>query len=438
MALIAELRKRRYEPDIRSRAEAYAASPADAEGRARIQLDLLNREWARLTRVVPYYARLRASGSLPTVFGSLNEFAGTVPVVGRPEVREHGAAMTSDGPKADFFRMTGGSTAQPVQLPSWNSEYVQTRPDMWLGRSWFGIGPSSRLFLLWGHSHLLGTGFSGRLRRLKVIASDRLLGYRRFSAYDLHHEKLREAAHAILEHRPVYMIGYSVALDLFARANADHAADLRALGLRAVIATAESFPAPDSAARLADLFGCPATMEYGAVETGLMAHGRPEGGYRAFWRTYLLESVPGPTGMRTLVTSLYPRKFPLVRYDTGDELELTVPAREAVGIAEFARVVGRCNDSVILSDGAVIHSEVFTHAVRACPEVAAYQVVQAGTDLRIHYLSPERLSGQREEEIRTRLLKVHPELGKVSLERVVALERSIAGKTPMVVRRPAP
>jgi phenylacetate-coenzyme A ligase PaaK-like adenylate-forming protein len=127
-----------------------------------------------------------------------------------------------------------------------------------------------------------------------------------------------------------------------------------------------------------------------------------------------------------------------VRYDTGDELEVAGPAREGVGITEFARVVGRCNDFVILPDGAVIHSEVFTHAVRACPEVAAYQVVQAGGDLRIHYLSTVRLSAQREGEIRTRLVKVHPDLAVVCLERVAALERSIAGKTPMVVRRPCP
>ena len=437
MALIADLRKRRYAPEIRRRAEEYAASPADADGRARIQLDLLNREWERVGREVPYYAGQVASGRLPRSFGSLREFAESVPLVGRPEVREHGTAMTSAGPNADFFRMTGGSTSEPVQLPAWSSEQDHTRPDMWLGRSWFGIDPSSRLFLLWGHSHLLGTGIAGQLRALKVAASDRLLGYLRFSAYDLRREKLREAASAILAHRPAYMIGYSVALDLYARANEDRGAELRTLRLRAVVGTAESFPSPDSVRRLEDLFGCPVTMEYGAVETGLMAHGHPEGGHRAFWRSYLLEAVEGPPGKRIVVTSLYPRKFPLVRYDMGDEVDAGEPLGTGEGLAKFSRIVGRCNDAVILPDGAVIHSEVFTHAVRPCRDIAAYQVVQSGEDLRIHYLSSVPLSPEIEEGIRARLVKVHPWLAMVSLDRVPSLERSIAGKTPMVVRRSA-
>src|SRR6185503_2263355 len=136
MSLVAELRKRRYEPEIRRRAEVYAASPADPAARARVQLELLNREWDRLTRMVPHYEGQRRSGKLPAGFGSMEEFSGTVPVIGRKEVREHLVAMTSIGRKADFFRMTGGSTAEPVQLPAWSSEQKQTAPDMWLGRSW--------------------------------------------------------------------------------------------------------------------------------------------------------------------------------------------------------------------------------------------------------------------------------------------------------------
>jgi len=168
-----------------------------------------------------------------------------------------------------------------------------------------------------------------------------------------------------------------------------------------------------------------------------MAHETPEGGYRVFWRSYLLEALPSPAGRRIAVTSLYPRKFPLVRYDIGDEVELPGAVGEVAGLAEFPRVIGRCNDAVILHDGSVIHSEVFTHAVRACPEVAAYQVVQTGDDLEIRYLSSARLTEERVQEILSRLAKVHPRLAHVSLERVEVLQRSIAGKTPMVVRRSA-
>ena len=131
---------------------------------------------------------------------------------------------------------------------------------------------------------------------------------------------MRRAAEELLRFRPAYVLGYSVALDLFAAANRDRREQLRASGVRLVVGTAEAFPTRESANRLRDLFGCDVAMEYGAVETGLLAHTHPEGGYRAFWRSYLLEVAGGEHPGRLLVTSLYPRCLPLVRYEIGDEI----------------------------------------------------------------------------------------------------------------------
>jgi len=321
-----------------------------------------------------------------------------------------------------------------VQIPSWNSELVEAARDMWLARSWYGIRPGSRLFLLWGHSHLLGTGLRGWLRGRQRELSDRLLGYYRFSAYDLRPEKMRRAAEEMKRFRPDYVVGYSVALDLFARANETAGESLRGLGLRAVIGTAESFPFPDSASRLEALFGCPVAMEYGAVECGLVAHTHPEGGYRVFWRNLLVETLPSDGRHRILLTSLYPRSMPLIRYEIGDEVELPEPTLGAtVGVERFARVVGRCNQHVALDDGATIHSEVFSHALRPCAEVRGFQVVSRRDGLAIRYVSGAPLSGQRASEIRERLGKVHPSLARVRLEQVDALPQTVAGKTRMVV-----
>lgn len=435
MTLAGGLRARRYAPGI-ERIRALYAAEATPSARAAIQLEALNAEWARIVTEVPFYGRRRAEGSVPARFGSLEEFARSVPPTTRADVRAHLGEMTSRSRPAEFSRMTGGSTAEPVQLPAWTSENLVTRPDMWLGRSWYGLTPSSRLFLLWGHSHLLGTGVRGWLRKWKVRASDALLGYRRFSAYDLRPERLQLAARALVDAAPDYVIGYSVALDLFARHNADMASALRSIGLKVVIGTSESFPASDSARRLEELFDCPVGMEYGAVETALVAHTHPASGYRVFWRTYMAEAVPHETGHRLLVTSLFPRCFPLVRYDLGDEIVLDEEqgGGRAIGLASFRRVIGRCNDYVILDDGAVIHSEVFTHAVRGCALVDAYQVVQEGSRVGLRYLSAAPLSQEQIDEIRRKLTVAHPGLERIVIERVDALKRTVAGKTPMVIR----
>jgi phenylacetate-coenzyme A ligase PaaK-like adenylate-forming protein len=104
-------------------------------------------------------------------------------------------------------------------------------------------------------------------------------------------------------------------------------------------------------------------------------------------------------------------------------------------VLSFERIIGRCSDYVVLSDGSLIHSEVFTHAVRSCEEVLSYQVVQQDSDLRLLYTSERELDAAVQADIRQRLGRVHGELQGIRLGRVEALHRTIAGKTPMILRR---
>jgi phenylacetate-coenzyme A ligase PaaK-like adenylate-forming protein len=430
----ARIRARWYAPSIRRRAELMRGESEPA-GRERAQLELLNAAWVRSVERVPYFRDLRARGDLPTSFASLSEFCERVPATTRETVQRHADRLTVEGARPELVRMTGGSTSQPLQLPAWRSELSESALDMWVGRGWYGVGPDARLFLLWGHSHLLGTGWRGRVNAARRALSDRLLGYHRFSAYDLRPETLRRAGDALLDFAPRYVVGYSVALDLLARANQDRAGAFARLGLAAVVGTAEAFPGPDSVARIGEVFGAPVAMEYGAVETGVVAHTHPDGGYRVFWRTHFLDAERGADGHHVLrVTSLGPRFMPLVRYEIGDEVDLGPAAPEhAIGLARFHRVVGRCNDYVPLAGGARIHSEAFSHAVRPCAEVRAFQVCHGTRGIRIRYTADAALCGERAAEIRDRLRRIHADLADVEFVRVPELPQTVAGKTRMVV-----
>jgi phenylacetate-coenzyme A ligase PaaK-like adenylate-forming protein len=378
-----------------------------------------------------------ATGRLPTRFASWEEFATRLPVATRAFVQKEGARLASAARAADWQRTTGGSTSEPVQLPAWHDERRAAHADLWRARDWYGLTPASPLFLLWGHSHLLGTGWQGWLNARRREVLDRMLGYHRFSAYDLRDDAMRAAGDALLRARPAYLLGYSVALDRLARVNASRAAAMRALGLRAVIGAAEAFPSPDSAARLRELFGCAVAMEYGSVETQLLAHTHPDGGYVVMADSYVLEAEPlahDRQRARVRVTSLTPRAFPLVRYDLGDEIEFDDAPAPHGPVYRFARVVGRCNDYVPLRDGAQIHSEAITHAVRGCAEVLGYQLVQRGDALRLDYLAAAELSAAAGGAVRATLARIHPLLGATELRRVPALQQTRAGKTRMIVR----
>ncbi|MFG0329523.1 MAG: hypothetical protein ACF8PN_06430 [Phycisphaerales bacterium] len=440
MTLLAKSRARRLEP-ARRRREAEYAEGANWSRQERLdwQLARLNERWRELVERIPYYRKLVNDGAAPARFESWDSFVDRVPVTTKSTVRESGAEMSDPSRPPEYFRITGGSTAQPVRMPAWNSENEATQPDMWLGRSWYGVRPDSRLFLLWGHSHLLGSGLRGAVNARIRQTKDRALGYCRFSAYDLSRANMRRAVDAMRRFQPDYVIGYAVALDILARANEDRAGELRGLNLRAVIGTAESFPAEDSVDRLESLFGCPVAMEYGAVETHLIGHTHPDGGYRAFWRNYFIEATEtGPNGGRILrVTSLYPRCFPLVRYELGDEIEVSRDEPDGFGVRRFQSVRGRCNAFVTLADGATVHSEVFTHCVKPTPAVRRYQVVQDGAAIELRLVvdgspDPDSLKS----EIRDRLARVNPQLESTRLRIVDELEQSTAGKTPMIIVRP--
>jgi len=303
---------------------------------------------------------------------------------------------------------------------------------MWMGRGWYNIEPGDKLFMIWGHRHLLGKGFqgwkNGKIRQVK----DRMLGYTRFPAYDLSIEAMRRARHALQKSGAVYAIGYSVALDRFARANEGERMSLSPR-LKAVIGTAESFPFSDSASLVERVFQAPAAMEYGAVETNLIAHSVPQGGFRAFWLSYFLEARErGPSGgYKLLLTSLYPRCFPLLRYDIGDEIELPAPA---IGVASFNRVIGRCNDYLELDDGLKIHSEAITHSLSGVKAISGYQMVQEGKRLLLRLTLHDELDDAEKAGIRERLTRIHQSLAATEFEIVETLERTAAGKTPMVVR----
>ena len=308
---------------------------------------------------------------------------------------------------------------------------------MWQGRSWYGINNKSRLFLIWGHSHLLGTGVKGKFNSYLRVLKDRIRNYYRFSAYDVSDQSMRQAAEELIKFKPDYLIGYSSALAAFANANQDRKKELGKLNLKVVIGTAESFPDEYSVEKLQELFGCSVAMEYGASESGVIAHTCPAGGYRAFFSRYFLEAIEAnDSGGRVVrISSLFPRCLPLIRYEIGDEIVLN-DNDQGIGVVKFKAVLGRLNDYVITKSGTKLHSELFTHAIRDCKGVSRYQVVQSSDSIKFCYTSTDNSLDEEsvKSSVKHRLLRIDQDLENVDVIKVSALTKTVAGKTPMVLR----
>lgn len=400
------------------------------------QLQQFNRQWQDMCRHVPYMRRLQQQHKLPCHFANWRQFQETMPVMERRTVQGHGSDLVSRARRPWQWRSTGGSTAEPLRIPVWRSESALASRDIWYGRSWFGITRADPLFLIWGHRHGLGQGITGQYRRVKRRLQDAMLGYYRWSAYHASPPNLREAARAMLAWQPTYMMAYATILDRFARVNHHLEAAFHHLGLKVAFATAECFPHRKSAQAIATTLGCPVAMEYGTVETGPIAQQRPDGRYTVFWRHYMVEGHPSeqvPGMYEIVLTSLFPRCMPLVRYKLGDLIAARPDA--ANGIREFDAVLGRSHDLVVLPQGAMIHAEAFAHAIQDTPGIIGYQVVQSRPDgLTLCYVAERGLTADEMAEIRRRLSLIHPGLVQVRFERVETLMQTRAGKTRCVRR----
>ncbi len=437
MTLGGRVRERLLRREIAWRREEYGKPYRDEEV-LDIQLALFNRCWRTMAEEIPFYRDLRRERGIPEALSSWDEFLALFPVTRRQDIQKNGAAMANARKRPGFVRTTGGTTSSPIRLPAWYSELSYTRPDRWYARTWYGIQPQDRGFVIWGDPHL-SPGIRGAADLLAFKLFDRAAGDCRISTYDISENKMRECARRLIEHRPDYVLGYSMTLDALARANAHLGEKFRSLGMKAVIGAAEGFPGRDSVELIEKLFGCPVAMEYASIEAGLMAHTHPDGGYKVFWRNYFIEACEeAPSGARIVrVTSLYERCFPLVRYEIGDEIEPLEGGLDH-GTRGFKRVKGRMSSYVVLRDGTKIHAAALKHSVGYEESIPTYQIVRGRNSLTINLLYKGDLPQPVEERIRSRLTGIHPLLAEVRIRAVDTLVQTAAGKVPVVVDEAEP
>lgn len=437
MAIIAKLRANILNPEINRLSTFYEAEISEAD-RLRMQLRLFNSNWEMMIKNVPFYKSLYLKGALPNKFESWDQFLLIMPITDRKKCIINKSLMTDISKNPDYWRTTGGSSGDPIQIPAWNSENKFTGPDQWVGRRWFGITPGDSCFWLMGNSRMLGSGLHRFLNKNKRAFKDVLLGYYRYPSYNLTPYNIGELTSRLLKMKPDYVIGFSTVLDLFARLNVDRHQEFKDLNIKAVIATSEVFPFEDSPQVIAKTFQAPVLMEYGSNETIAIAYTKPTGIYKVFWKNYFVEAADsGIDGYRDIrITSLYPRCFPLIRYELGDQIELIEQNNSSTfGIDKFKKVHGRKNNFIILKDGHYLHTRTFADAVRVYKEITGFQIIDNHDEIHLNLTTINSdLSNKTISEIQHRLSQIHPELKSVQIHKVNHLQQTINGKTPLIIK----
>jgi phenylacetate-CoA ligase len=400
----------------------------------RVQLEKLRIVWTDAIKNVPYYKGLVESGQAPSEITSVEQFLAEVPKLAKKTIQNRRHEFVRLDRPADMTRATGGSTGEPLQFGVFNSELEEGSADALVGRLAHGMDlESDRFFILFGYSHLLGAGWSGRKNHLERKVRDWLMGYKRQDSYRLDKQTAGDILSEITRFNPHVLYGYSCAIDALVRLNRDRMQRALIPGLKVIIVTSEPLPREDSKYLIEQFFDVPVVSEYGGVDIGSVAYEKPDGNYGVFWWNQFAEvenDARGDNGGSLILTSLYVKYLPLIRYYSGDR----VSGHQTLdhGVIEFKSLEGRINDMIMIGDTA-IHSVAFAHCVKDESNIFSMQLVLERERLKLILVGTK--DSEAEARIRRRLADLSPQLKDCRIQYAEDLETTVAGKRRWVLDR---
>lgn len=355
---------------LESAANLYGRTTAPEEI-MRLQLRRLNEVWSWASSCVPFYKMWKSRHSLPGLIQNVADLD-CFPLLTKAVVNEHRDLIFSAFPSRAATLSTGGSTGVPTVFPTdrgfADANYVNT----FVGRGRWGIAPLEETLLIWGHSHLFGSGIRGRVAQLRRMAADWVVNIARYNAYDLSLGTIERYVEAIRSSNPAVIVGYTSAIYKIAKYCEENNIQLRSKGkLKGVIVTAETVTNADIEL-IRRAFGVPCIIEYGMAEAGSIAYSHSEAdNLEIFWDSFVARA--SSDGHLTL-SSTRQCYFPLINYATSDRV--TVRREVAGSVLAIGLVQGRTKDvlTVRAVDGGTISlgGILMVHALKNHPGV--YQI----------------------------------------------------------------
>ncbi|MCZ7594756.1 MAG: AMP-binding protein [Hyphomicrobium sp.] len=250
--------------------------------------------------------------------------------------------------------------------------------------------------------------------------------------------------------QPEFITGYTSSLEALAREESAGRLRLRQTGcLKQITNISEPLPA-SSAAWLETVFGVHVTDEYAMGECLALSSGCPHySGSHLNADLAILEVVDekmrpvpdGVAGSKVLLTNLYNRVQPFIRYEVDDIVTMS-PTPCACGscLPHIKSVEGRSKDKLWIEVGGryrELPSYVFLVAMHHYLEVAEHQVLQTGFNTFVLRAAPQPskvLSADRMRELVFRSLKSEglADVVRVDIEIVPQIAKGPSGKVARV------
>ncbi len=337
-----------------------------------------------------------------------------------------------------YVNKTSGSSGHPFIFAKDKFAHALTWAQIFDRFSWYDLD----------FNHSLQARFYGipldRIGYAKERLKDGLSKRYRFPIFDLQEVKLEKILKVFGIKSFVYINGYTSSIVLFAKFLKEREIVLTAVcpTLRACVVTSEMLYDIDKTLIEAS-FGVPVINEYGASELDLIAFTNPMGQFRVNSESLFLEildqndrSVKNGQEGRIVITSLYNKAHPFIRYDIGDTGVLD--EQSTIKTPILKKLIGRTNDIAHLPSGKTVPGLTFYYVTKSIIEddgvVTEFIIEQKQIDtFAIQYVSKRALNTQEIEQIKTALIQyLEPGL-TLTFERRDVLTRGASGKLKQFV-----
>jgi phenylacetate-coenzyme A ligase PaaK-like adenylate-forming protein len=364
-------------------------------------------------------------------FESWNE----LPVLTKKNLQKPLAERLSKGymPKSVFVNKTSGSSGDPFVFAKDKEAHALTWASIIHRFSWYGIDFNKSYQARFYGIPLDFIGY--RKERLKDFLGQRY----RFPIFDLSDAFLAKVLQHFRSKKFDYINGYTSSIVLFAKFLQSKNIILKDIcpTLKVCMVTSEML-FEDDKLLLETQFGIPVVNEYGASELDLIAFQNPKDEWQVNSETLFLEvlddnnqPVPNGTEGRIVITSLYNKAHPFIRYDIGDIGILDEKSTPKKPILK--KLIGRTNDVALLPSGKKSPGLTFYYVTKSIIEddgnVKEFIIRQTKIDtFEIDYVSENELTPEQIKGIQSAIDKyLEPGL-QFSYHRKNSLLRSSRGK----------
>lgn len=278
-------------------------------------------------------------------------------------------------------------------------------------------------------------GFKYYKEKVKDFFGNRV----RFPVFDLSDEKLAEFEKVMAKKRFHYVNGYTSSLVLFAKYLISQNKSAKSIcpSLQVVFPTSEMCNEADRRI-LEQGFGVKVVNEYGATELDLIAMDDENGDWILNHETLFIELLddnnnpvePGQSG-KVVVTSLYNRAMPFIRYELGDIG--VISSRRTGNFDILESLIGRTNDFAVLPSGKRSAGLTFYYISKALMDSGDTMKEFIIKQTKLHefvfeYVADTALSEEQKQKVQE-ALDTYMEPGLVALfERKTTIQRSKSGK----------